>query len=80
MSYTREMSNGGVDLFGRCWTCGQRVETSGGCTPCWNRRMSEAASTVLTMVESPATLLVVPADYVFSTVSGCLRSTRSHQE
>lgn len=45
------MNNAGIDLAGRCLSCGHHTESTAGCTPCWQRRMSEAASTVLTMAE-----------------------------
>ena len=51
MSYVREIRNGVVDLAGRCVECGRQVESSAGCTPCWQRGMSEAATTVLVMKE-----------------------------
>lgn len=44
--------NVGVDLAGRCLNCGRYTESSAGCTPCWQRRMSEAANTVLVMQEA----------------------------
>lgn len=46
------LSNAGVDPAGRCLSCGRFIEMSAGCTPCWQRRMSEAASTVLSMVDA----------------------------
>lgn len=53
MSYIREVRNGGVDFAGRCLSCGRYAESSAGCTPCWQRQMSEAATSVITMPEEP---------------------------
>lgn len=51
--------NVGVDLAGRCMDCGRYTENSAGCTPCWQRRMSEAATTVLTLSEEPVLMFSV---------------------
>jgi hypothetical protein len=61
VSYVREIQNGGVDCAGRCLECGRYTESTAGCQSCWQRRMSEAASTVLVMNE-PAFIYPTPQE------------------
>lgn len=61
------MSNGGVDLFGRCLRCGEYCPSSGGCMKCGP--YNEGTPTIIPSTE-PTTILTDPSSQEYIRASG----------
>lgn len=47
------MSTPSVTVSGRCSSCGDRVESTAGCSACWLKSISEAAQSTIELEDLP---------------------------